>query len=80
MHNPAVALTYINVWPASGFLGASVCCCTFKVLFEEVRVGGVWHGAVRSRVAGVTHTVGPTHTRPVTITHVLTLWADVDVV
>lgn len=54
--------------------------CTFKVLLEEVRVGGVRHRAVRSRVARITQTVGATHTSPVTITHVLTLWANVDVV
>lgn len=53
---------------------------TFKVLLEEVRVGGVRLRAVRSRVTRVTHTVGATHTSPVTITHVLTLGANVDVV
>lgn len=61
-------------------LCTSVYWCTFKVLLEEVGVGGVRHGAVKSRITGVTHTVGATHTSPVTITHVLTLWANVDIV
>lgn len=58
----------------------SVSLCTFKVFLKEVRVGGVRHRAVGSREAGITHTVAATYTSPVTITHVLTLRANVDVV
>lgn len=53
---------------------------TLKVLLQEVRVGGVGDRAVRSRVAWVTQTVGAAHTSPMTVTHVLTLWANVHVV
>lgn len=70
----------MNCLLPNSFLCVSVRWHTFKVLLQEIRVGSVRHGAVRSRVARVTHTVAATHTRPVTITHVLTLWADVDVV
>lgn len=78
-------LEYIVKWVVVGFFFsvfsvASACWYTFKVLLEEVRVGDVRHRTVRSRVARVTHTVAATDTSPMSITHVLTLWANVDVV
>ena len=53
---------------------------TFKVFLEKIRVECVRLGAVCARVAWVTDTVCPLHTRPVSVTHVLALGANVHTV